>query len=31
MGALTDDAARDLTHLVPRRVPSRLAVVPGRR
>jgi cytochrome c peroxidase len=26
MGALTDDAARDLTRLVPRRVPSRLPV-----
>ena len=30
MSALTDDAARNLNHLVPDRVPSRLAVVPRR-
>lgn len=30
MTALTDDAARNLNHLVPDRVPSRLAVIPRR-
>jgi len=28
--ALTDDAARDLSHLIPLRVPSKLPVAPGR-
>lgn len=31
MAALTDDAARDLSKLVPSRVPSKLPVAPGRR
>lgn len=31
MSALTDDAARDLTHMIPHRVPSGLPVEPGRR
>ena len=31
MSALTDDAARDLTHLIPQRVPSGLPVLPGRK
>jgi cytochrome c peroxidase len=31
MSALTDDAARDLTHLIPQRVPSGLPVLPARK
>jgi cytochrome c peroxidase len=31
MSALTDDAARDLTHLIPLRVPSGLPVEPARK
>ncbi len=31
MSALTDDAARDLTHLIPHRVPSGLPVEPARK
>jgi cytochrome c peroxidase len=31
MSALTDDAARDLTHMIPHRVPSGLPVLPARK
>jgi hypothetical protein len=31
MSALTDDAARDLTHLIPQSVPSGLPVLPARK
>ena len=31
MSALTDDAARDLTHMIPLRVPSGLPVLPARK
>jgi hypothetical protein len=31
MSALTDDAARDLSHMVPLRVPSGLPVQPARK